>query len=254
LIEELVNTRVISQEDVVNYNLLHKVGRWPRCEIARRKAKLMLSRFPEALSVVDNNGDLPIHHITHHHRDWNSISLMTSIFVKAGIETGVGGSRSVGGLLLPSGSDGMSLLASSVLHEVEIFQSTKDLSCLNQMIDFFSKLLKPFPDSRLPFLQTVMNLMPPKSLPDLVAAFDDAALIKDEDGRSLLNISARKGLKWEDGLDGIFLANKPAVLEEDPVLRFPNFLLAAVDTENDTNAIFELLQNDSVRLVSLVDK
>ncbi len=258
LMEELLEMKVISQKDVANHNLLHKVARWPRCQICRQKAELMLSKFPEAVLVADNTGDLPIHHITHHHKDWESIATMTNAFVRIGIKVGMGGSSSsVGGLILPSVSDGKSLLAWSILHEADKFRLANDPSSFHRMIHSLSKLLEPFPDSRLPFLQTVMNLMPPKILPELVVAFDDAAFVKDKNGRSLLNISSRKGLKWLDGLNRIFAVNMPGILEEDPLCGLPNFLLAAVHSENeanDTEAIFELLRNDSVRLVSFAER
>lgn len=240
LIRELINMNVITKDKVLDFNLLHKIAQWPKTNSTIQKAKCLLTHFPEAISLRDKNGNLPIHCIVSRERNWSSIHSMLAIFVKYGVDHGFGDSASIGGLLVED-NGGDSTLTSIILHEASKFQPSNDPSTFVHMINFFSDLLAPL-NSTEPFLKTAMNLFPVKVLPNLIDAFDNVAYLKDNNGRLLLHIAASKGLEL-NGIEKIISANQAAILEIDPLTGCYPFMLAAADCY-DMNTIFMILQSD----------
>jgi hypothetical protein len=252
LIKDFIDIGIVTKEKVVEHNLLHKVARWPSIDTCRHKAQILLTHFPEALSSYEDD-NMPIHSIISNVREWNDIASMLAIFVKFGIQESVGGDMGVGGLLVKN-AKGLSTLASCILYERDKFQSSKDTTPLIRMIQFCSSLLKPFPETFYPFVETSMTLMPVNVLSELVTFFDGAATMKDKEGRLLLHIATLNGLKWDNGLDRILAGNKRAILEIDTKTGCYPILLAAANEDHDIDTIFELLQRDLLPLASIVFK
>ena len=68
----------------------------------------------------------------------------------------------------------------------------------------------------------------------------NAAMIRDSEGRLPLHIAAEISLKWRDGLKRILDAHSIAVTIPDPKSGLYDFMLAAVGHNNDLNSVFRL--------------
>lgn len=242
LVQELINGRIITGDLVHTHKLLHKLVQWPRSFDARVKVKMLLASFHECLSQRNEMGDIPISMITYNWKDWDDIKDMLEILLRFGIKYGV---DDTGGGLLFEGSNGLSILQTLISHESSNYQDSNDPLILKRIIYFFSSLLRR---CGVHFLPKTMILFPVEVLTELIEAFDDAAYLKDDDGRRLLHIATLKGMGW-DGLYKIIEANKEAVVMQDSSTGCYPVFLAAMSC-SDVNTIFKLMLVDCFPVIS----
>jgi len=76
------------------------------------------------------------------------------------------------------------------------------------------------------------------------------ARIKDKHGRFPLVTAAERSLKWSSWLGRIFKVYMPAIEYTDEVTGFEPFMLAAVGSKSDLEAVYELLRLNPAAIIS----
>ncbi len=247
LIQMMMEMKVITKNEVLKYNLLHKIAKWPRCEICQQKAKLLLTNVAsQDLLSKNSEGNFPINEVTAMYKDWKDIKTMLFIFIRSGLNAGVEG---LGGLLLKNG-EGRSVLEICMDREAEQYKLDDNPVTIISMMKDFSITFQSIHERMGPFLRSIMKLTPCKLLPELVTYFDTSvAFIEDEDQQLLVHIAARKGLTWTAGLEKIYKAFKSGLLVQDSQNCYP-LMLAASSKKSDLATIYSLLREDPAPFIN----
>ena len=246
LVQQLINIEIITRAEISKFNLLHKIAQWPRCEHSREKARLLLAVFPEGLAKKDRDGKLPIHNVISMYKDWSGIKAMLQIFLSNGRNQGVKG---VGGLLVQN-AEGRTVLEECLQHEASDYEIHKDPRTIVDMMQVYANALRPDDDGMDVFFKTIMKLTPCKLLPELITVFGDSIACSSHEGKLLIHWSAERGLQWIHGLEQIYAANRPALLQQDPLNCYP-MILASTGPNSDLNTIFEIMRKEVIPVVTV---
>lgn len=212
---------MLCKEDVSSYELLHFATSHGHVDVV----KFLMSLDPDAVYSRDHHSALPIHLTI------NSTESCPK-------------NRSIRELLFK--------------HHIERCNKRNDYSGLFEWI---------FPDGPytrediLDYVQDIANVINKldESLPVLCLAltagasqfqilqilylFKDAAKVRNHNNRLPIHIAAERGIKWNFGLREIFYSNPSALSIQDDVTGLFPMMLAACESQNDLNSIFELMKN-----------
>jgi len=222
--------KLITKKDIKDLNLLHKVADSGRPAVAR----VLLKCVPKAISIQDEDGNLPLHIACKCKSNAINRELM-SLLLDAGIKEKVGGPEGFGGLFVKNNKDMTPMdLALKNVDLGNCGYGVRKWACI-------SALMKRAPEA--PILQSSLNLgFDKRNLEFLVEKFPECLSVKDSNGQLPIHLALTKGRSQYLGLDAIIEAYPPGLNEFDPVSGLLPFALAASSRQYNLAFIYKIMQ------------
>jgi hypothetical protein len=222
--------KLMTVKDIKDLNLLHKVADGGRPVVARA----LLKCFPKAISIQDEQGNLPLHIVCKCKSNSTNRQLM-NLFLEYGIKQNVGGSTGYGGVLVKNNNQltPMDYTLRNINNGICGYGHRKWSS--------MKILMRRVPDA--PVLQSAINLgYRGPNLVNLVNQYPDCSRVRDSNKQLPLHLALTEGVPPHQGLDAI-IDKYPAGLDEfDQVTGLLPFVLASADEKYDITYTYKLLR------------
>jgi len=219
-IKALREAKLLIDGDFARFNLLGLAS----TKLTRNRLEYLINVYPASLSILLPNGDYSIHISNYVSNEKEDQIQAFTIFLKYGMKY----YPEKFGFLFRRNRNG----GRPIKQAIAIFGKKETLSIIQ-------KELPPSEDH--PILHSVYRYAPSLA-GDFVYRYPNAVHLKDRQGRHLLYIAIRRGLKLSPSLLMMIHCDKQCLEEKDPVTNLYPFMLAATSGyPKDLTTIYNLL-------------